>query len=200
MKLPFSLTKSIYFFIAVAIISSVFWFAGESVLDALKYHREAVSSGQIWRLVTGHFVHSNGWHLLLNLASLLMIGMLFSQHLSIAVWSAVFIISALAISLCYFIIAPQYNYYVGLSATLYGVIIIGALLDIKQQPFIAILILVVVTGRVIWQQFYGVVGPLAEIIEDRVAIESHLFGIITGYILGLFLLLMRENRIIITKN
>jgi len=133
-------------------------------------------------------VHSNGWHLLLNLASLLLIGWLFCQHLSISLWSAVFSLSAFLISMAYYWFAPQFQYYVGLSATLYAVIIIGSLLDLKQQPLIASLILLVVTGRVIWQQIFGSVDELAALIGDRVAIESHLFGIITGYILGLFLL------------
>ena len=172
--------------------STLLWLLGESTLNALMYHRSGIVSGEFWRVLSGHIVHSNGWHLLLNLASLLMIGLLFSQHLTRLFWLLVFVLSGLMISACYFWIAPEYEYYVGLSAVLYAVIIIGALLDIKEQPLIAVLILVIVTARVIWQQYSGSMDSLAELIEDRVAIESHLFGICSGYVLGIILLLKQR--------
>ncbi len=180
--------KSLGFFLAMALLITVLWILGDGTLDQLMYHRVAIENGQLWRILTGHLVHSNLWHLLLNLASLTMIGLLFSQHLSIKLWSAVFALSGLLISACYYFILPEYQHYVGLSAILYAVIIIGALLDLKEQMLIASLVLLVVTGRVIWQQFYGSVESLAELIGDRVAIESHLFGIVTGYVIGLLLL------------
>ena len=190
----FHINNAFYFFIIVGLISSLLWLTGSSGLDALSYHRDSVEGGQFWRLLTGHFVHSNGWHLLLNLASLMMIGLLFSQHLSIFLWTIAFVASGLFISACYYFIAPQYQYYVGLSAILYGVIIVGALLDLKEQTIIAALVLIVVTGRVIWQQFSGSVESLADLIESRVAIESHLFGIISGYLLGVIFLIRQYKR------
>jgi len=180
--------RSLWFFIIVAALIILLWIPGEYSIELLNYQRSAVSNGEYWRLITGHLVHSNIWHLLLNLASLTMIGLLFSQHLSIKLWSTVFILSAIIISGCYYFIAPEYERYVGLSAVLYSVIIIGALHDLKQQTLVAMLILIVVTGRVIWQQYHGSVDSLAELIGDRVAIESHLFGISTGYLIGLTLL------------
>lgn len=183
-KLLHTSSKSLLFFISVALIISLLWALGESTLETLMYHRQAIGEGQYWRLITGHLVHSNGWHLLLNLASLIMIGLLFNHHLSIIFWIIIFVISAILISAAYFWYAPEFDYYVGLSAVLYAAIIIGALLDLKEQPFIAAVILIVVTGRVIWQQYAGSVEGLAEIIDNRVAIESHFFGIISGYLVG----------------
>jgi len=179
-------------FIIIAIISTLLWLLGDSTLEILKYHRDAIVEGEYWRILTGHLVHSNGWHLLLNLASIIMIGLLFSQHLSKVIWIVVFVLSGLIISGCYYWIAPEFSYYVGLSAILYAVIIVGALLDIKEQPLIAIVVLLVVTARVIFQQFSDTIDPLAALIEDRVAIESHLFGICSGYGLGLILLLRQR--------
>jgi rhomboid family GlyGly-CTERM serine protease len=184
--------KSLLFFIFTGMTSTLLWLLGEPTLNVLMYHRSGIASGELWRVLSGHIVHSNGWHLLLNLASLLMIGLLFSQHLTRLFWLLVFTLSGLMISACYFWIAPEYEYYVGLSAVLYAVIIIGALLDIKEQPLIAVIILVIVTIRVIWQQYSGSMDSLAELIEDRVAIESHLFGICTGYVIGLTLMLRQR--------
>lgn len=186
--------RSLLFFISIGAVSSLLWLGGQSTEEWLMYQREAIASGQFWRVLTGHLVHSNGWHLILNLASLLLIGLLFSQHLTIKFWSLLFTVSGLLISGFYYWYAPEFDSYVGLSAILYSAIIAGALLDLKEQPLIASLVLVVVTGRVIWQQFYGSVDSLAELIDNRVAIESHLFGIISGYLLGLVLLL-RQRRL-----
>jgi len=192
--------KSFIFFLIIATIISVLWLMGESASKILIYHRSAIAEGQIWRLFTGHLIHSNLWHLLLNLASLMMIGWLFSQHFTYKIWIIIFALSAMMISFAYYFTAPQFEYYVGLSAILYAVIIIGALLDIKHQPMIAGLILLVVTGRVIWQQLYGTADELEQLIEQRVAVESHLFGIITGYLLGLVLLLRESFLLSIEKN
>jgi len=186
-------SNSFLLFIGIAVIAILIWLGGDQSLGLLRYDASAINDGQYWRAITGHIVHSNGWHLLLNLASLIMIGTLFSERLTAKMWLLVFSLSALAVSACYFWLAPEFGYYVGLSAVLYGVIIIGALLDIKQQPFTGWVVLVFVTARVIWQQYSGSVDSLAEIIEDRVAIESHLFGISTGYVLGL-LLLWRQRK------
>ncbi|MCP4413240.1 MAG: rhombosortase [Gammaproteobacteria bacterium] len=192
--------KSIIFFLIMAVIIIVLWLMGESASNMLTYHRSAIADGQIWRLFTGHLIHSNLWHLLLNLASLIMIGWLFSQHLSYKIWMILFTLSALMISFAYYFTAPQFEYYVGLSAILYAVIIIGALQDIKHQPTIAGLILLVVTGRVIWQQLYGTADELEQLIDQRVAIESHLFGIITGYVLGMIVILRKQILLSKTKD
>lgn len=186
--------KSFLFFFTTGLIVSALWLMGDSTLDSLMYHRDSVANGEFWRFITAHFVHSNGWHLLLNLASLLLVGLLFCHHLSIRAWSILFISSALMISATYFWIAPEFKSYVGLSAVLYGVIIVGALLDLKNEPFIATVVLLIVTGRVIWQQFFGSVEELATLINERVAIESHLFGIISGYLQGIFLLWQQKQK------
>ena len=191
-------SSSFLAFIGIAVIATLIWLGGEQSHELLRYDASAVARGEFWRVLTGHIVHSNGWHLLLNLASLIMIGTLFSEHLSAKLWILAFSLSAVSVSACYFWLTPEFRYYVGLSAVLYGVIIIGALLDIKGQPLTGWVVLVFVTARVIWQQYSGSMDSLAEIIEDRVAVESHLYGIVTGYILG-GLLLLRQRKLLKDK-
>ena len=40
----------------------------EPMQQWLRYDRSALQTGQYWRLFSGHLLHSNGWHLLMNLA------------------------------------------------------------------------------------------------------------------------------------
>lgn len=174
-------------FIAIGILIVALWLGGNDWVAALEYHREKIATGEFWRLLTGHLVHTNTWHMLLNLSSLLFIGLLFGTLLSAKIWVGAFIFCSLAVSAAYWYITPQFIIYVGLSAALYGVIIIGALQDFKDNKLIAGALLVIVTGRVIWQQFDGASESLADMVDSRVAIESHLYGIIAGYLFSLLL-------------
>jgi len=185
--------QSRFWFIIVAVIVSLLWLGGTELSNQLAFHRLLIIEGEFWRLISGHLVHSNTWHYLLNLASLTMIALLFGSLMSNINWSFAFLFCALFVSGCYLVLAPQYTSYVGLSAVLYGVIIVGALLDLKDNKLVAIILLLVVTGRVIWQQFDGPSEELAELVNNRVAVESHLFGIISGYLFGLYKLFSLNN-------
>jgi membrane associated rhomboid family serine protease len=73
---PFSKQHSLIVLI-IAVIS-IFAFAAEffindSVTQVFVYHRNLIAQGEIWRLFTGHLLHTNGYHLLLNLAALVML-------------------------------------------------------------------------------------------------------------------------------
>ena len=172
-------------FLVIAVIIIGLWFGGDSWVTALEYHSDRIAEGEYWRILTGHLVHSNTWHMLLNLSSLMFIGLLFSSLLSGLTWALAFIFCSLVVSACYWFITPDYKIYVGLSAALYGVIIIGALQDLRDNKLIAGALLIIVTGRVIWQQFDGASDSLAEMVDSRVAIESHLYGIAAGYVFSL---------------
>ena len=180
-------------FIAIGILIVALWFGGNDWVLALEYHRDKIAAGELWRILTGHLVHTNTWHMLLNLTSLLFIGLLFGTLLSAKVWIAAFVFCSLAVSAAYWFIAPQFIIYVGLSAALYGVIIIGALEDFNNNKLIAGALLIIVTGRVIWQQFDGASDSLADMVDSRVAIESHLYGIVSGYVFSLILFLSGIN-------
>jgi rhomboid family GlyGly-CTERM serine protease len=180
-------------FIGIGLLCTVIFLIGEPLRTWLLFEKTPVVDGELWRVITGHLIHTNHWHLLLNLASLTMIGMLFQSCLTTLEWLLSFIGSALFISICYLWLDDAFDHYMGLSAVLYGVIIIGALFDLKAHRYIASIILVVVTGRVIWQQLSGGVEDLATLIEARVAIESHFYGICSGYFIALVIYLMRSK-------
>ena len=180
-------------FIAIGLIIVALWLGGNDWVSALEYHREKIAAGEFWRILTGHLVHTNTWHMLLNLASMLFIGLLFGTLLTAQVWVLAFLFCALAVSATYWFISPQYIVYVGLSAALYGIIIIGALQDLKHNQLIAGALVIFVTGRVIWQQFDGASESLSDMVESRVAVESHLYGLIAGYVYSLLLLVKKTS-------
>ncbi len=59
------------------------------MLAALQWDAAAVAEGELWRIFTGPFVHSNGWgQIISNLTGLLLIGWLTEQQWSRRAWAA----------------------------------------------------------------------------------------------------------------
>jgi len=57
----------------------LYWFAGPAPASWV-YERSAIAAGEWWRLLSAHLVHSDGEHLLWNLAALLIIGFLLERR------------------------------------------------------------------------------------------------------------------------
>lgn len=81
---------------------------------ALQYDRTAIVAGQLWRLVTGHWVHWGGDHLTWDLLVFAAFGALV-ERCSRRTFTLVVAGSALAISAALWFAAPQFQSYRGLS-------------------------------------------------------------------------------------
>lgn len=90
-----------------------------ALLD-LRYDRAALLSGQWWRVVTGHLVHLNFDHLLLNLAGLILVCELLWYRLPWRHGSALLLFSAAGTSLLLWWLHPELAWYAGLSGALHG--------------------------------------------------------------------------------
>lgn len=75
-------------FALMVILMVVLGLAHAWVNPWLGFDRGAIEQGQIWRLLTCHLVHLNHWHMLLNLAGLVLCGYFFTDLLDRArFWS-----------------------------------------------------------------------------------------------------------------
>ncbi|MDP8247309.1 MAG: rhombosortase [Candidatus Tritonobacter lacicola] len=80
----------------------------------LCYDRAAVEAGELWRIVTCHFVHVNFSHLIWDLAALLALGLMFEVKLGKSF--AISLIGAtVLIPVSIFFFQPDLIYYCGLS-------------------------------------------------------------------------------------
>jgi rhomboid family GlyGly-CTERM serine protease len=100
------------------IAASLTWYPG--ALQHLRYEREAIASGEIWRLLTGHLVQLNTAHLLANLAGLLLLCELLWHALPVRHGIGMLLASTLGVSLMLWSLDPAITWYVGLSGTLHG--------------------------------------------------------------------------------
>ncbi|MGL4614442.1 MAG: rhombosortase, partial [Shewanella sp.] len=86
----------------------------------LAYQRSAITQGQWWRLVTGNLLHTNHWHLLMNLAGLWIVLFLHHFHYQLKGVSLLFLLLCLLEGLGLYLGYPQLLGYVGLSGMLHG--------------------------------------------------------------------------------
>tara|TARA_R110002126_G_scaffold262148_1_gene405013 strand:+ start:695 stop:1300 length:606 start_codon:yes stop_codon:yes gene_type:complete len=174
----------------LVLLAAIFLFVlPQSVQQILIYQRNGLASGEIWRSVSGHLLHANFYHLLLNGGGLLIIMLLhasYQRKLSLH-WQLLF--SALFISGLMYFFQPEVQQYVGLSGVLHGILFFGALLDIKTGKTGGLLLTLGILAKVAYEQYQGPDPELGQLINATVAIEAHLYGVIGGAILfGLLLL------------
>ncbi|MGS2720194.1 rhombosortase [Paraglaciecola aestuariivivens] len=148
--------------------------------ELFAYQSHWITNGQWWRLITGHFLHTNTTHLTLNLLGLVLLWALHGQYYSLKGYIAIWLALTLGTATGLLIFAPNLVHYVGLSGALHGLFIMGAYYDIKHKLRSGWLILIVVWAKVIHEQIFGASQDVAELIEANVAIDAHLYGAITG--------------------
>ena len=166
--------------IIVALLSLTAFIFDASYGELLVYQRNLISQGEYWRLFTGHFFHTNGNHLLLNLAALAMLWTLHGHFYTFKSYSLLFLFSSLLCSLGLFFYTPSIIQYVGLSGVLHGFFVWGALMDIKNKDKTGYLLFVGVCLKIAHEQFYGASSDVMNLIEANVAIDAHLWGAVAG--------------------
>lgn len=151
----------------------------------LRYDRDAIAAGQLWRLVSCHLVHLNAWHMLMNLTGFTMCWYFFNDLLTRRiVWLWLFV-STLGVGLAFYVIDTDLGWYVGLSGILHGLLILCLLLGWRGNPVLHSLVLTVVVGRLVWEHLPGYdVDYLRAVIDGRVYVNAHLYGSVIGAVIG----------------
>jgi rhomboid family GlyGly-CTERM serine protease len=159
------------------------WLPGAE--DALSYQRQAIASGQYWRAFTGHFVHLNLAHALMNGVGTLMLAVFLRQELPLRYWWTVLLIAPFGISLGLWFKQPELLGYAGFSGVLHGLLYLGVLRLLPVSRVFAGAVLLVLISRQIWEQT-GSYDPeyLRSVIHGRVMPDAHLFGALTGLLIG----------------
>ncbi|HEX7116758.1 MAG TPA: rhombosortase [Steroidobacter sp.] len=146
--------------------------------QALRYEREAVLSGEVWRLVTGHFVHGSLQHLILNGAGLALIALLFGRDMSLGGWLLVLLASMAAIDVGFVFFEPQLDWYVGLSGVLHGALAAGAIAWWHRESKVSALVVgLVLAAKLLWEQGWGAL-PFSG--DMPVIVDAHLYGALGG--------------------
>ena len=173
--------------VAVGLTALLLQAAGPAVAQALRYQREAILHGEIWRLLTGQLLHLGWSHLLLNLVALALITALFGRLFRPGVWAWIYAGSFLATTLGLLLLQPGLQWYVGLSGALHGLFAAGAVVSIRRRESGAVLLLAVLVFKLGWEQLAGPLPGSTEWSGGTVITAAHLYGAIGGVLVGLLL-------------
>ena len=158
----------------------------------LQFDRQAILSGEWWRLWTAHLLHTNSWHLLMNLAGFVVIIMLHGNYYRSCALGFLLLAGFVLISLALMFWSPAISLYVGLSGWLHALLVYGACEDVRRQWSSGWLILAGVSAKIAWEQWQGASSDLVMLIEADVAVDAHLYGAIAGLMLFVLMLSFQQ--------
>ena len=172
----------------VAVVAVALQFGGDPVREALAYTRDGVAAGELWRLVSGHFVHLGWTHMWLNLAGLALVAWLVGGVFSWVRWLTVFAVTILIIDLGFWFLYPTLAWYVGLSGLLHGLLVGGLFKGAVERHKESIILLAFVLAKLAWEQLSGGPLPGSEATSGgTVIVNAHLYGTVGGALAGVLL-------------
>jgi len=174
--------------LAVSSVAIALQLGGGSVREALAYTRDGVAGGELWRLVSGHFVHLGWTHVALNLAGLALVVWLVGGVFNWVRWLTVVGLTILVIDLGFWFLYPTLAWYVGLSGLLHGLLVGGLFKGVVERDRESIILLAFVLAKLAWEQLSGGPLPGSEATSGgSVIVNAHLYGAVGGALAGALL-------------
>jgi len=163
-----------------------------SAPPALEYRR-AVLMAEPWRLLTGHLVHVNWRHALINAGAWSLLAWLFARQLDARRQLLSLLLGAAFISLALAAWQPAIQWYRGASGALHALFFAGATAaaagslragSARPAP-VPLALLAAGWAKVVLEQPGGGTTPYAEWLAATTVPQAHLLGAIAGTVLGL---------------
>jgi rhomboid family GlyGly-CTERM serine protease len=155
---------------------------GDAVREALRYDRAGLTRGEWWRFLTGHFVHLDASHTLVNVLGLVLMWALFARDYSPLRWATIYLTAALAISAGLWFLRPDIEWYVGASGVLHGVMAAGTLAHVRRRDLDAWILAVFLVAKLAYEQIAGAM-PFQD--AGSTVVAAHLYGAIGGLALAI---------------
>jgi rhomboid family GlyGly-CTERM serine protease len=168
-----------------ALILSLF---GDEALHALRYERAAMSQGDWWRAVTGHWVHLGHTHLAVNLAGLALIVLIAGQWLGGGGLLLATLLGVVSVPAGLYVLDTHVLWFAGLSGLIHAIWAAGALRGILAYRSLAAWgFLALLAIKVIAEIQAGAHPALAELIGGEVIAQSHWYGAAGGVLAAVLL-------------
>ncbi len=158
------------------------WDGGAAAREWMRYDRPAVQAGELWRLLSAHFVHLDLEHAVLNSMGLVLMWALFARDYSPGRWLAIYLGTCAAVSLGLWFWSPEVEWYVGASGALHGVMTAGTLAHLRRRDLDGWILAVFIVVKLSYEQFMGSL-PFEE--NATTIVDAHLYGAIGGVVLAL---------------
>ena len=166
---------------AVLIISSgIIELFGDAGRSFLRFDRAAISMAELWRLVSGHFVHLGPNHFFLNATGLILVWLFVGMHFTVRQWLIVIVVSIAGIDAGLWFFNAQLSWYVGMSGLLHGMLAAGIVKGIQAVPREATVIGIAILMKIMFEQLIGPLPGSEQAAGGDVIVNAHLFGVLAG--------------------
>lgn len=147
----------------------------------LSLEADKVSSGEYWRLLTANLVHFGWAHTLMNIAAFLLCSLAFFSDVTRKKYSFLMLWCCMGVGIGVFLFSPEYSPYAGLSGAIHGLIVVGLVQTRAYPLWIKAGGLALLAGKLIQENLPGYTATdLQELIPAAIAVESHVYGAISG--------------------
>ncbi len=150
----------------------------------LTLDRLAFEEGQYWRVLTGNIVHTNLVHWAMNLSALFLVFSIFKPKLLEFEIIGSLLCLFVGFSVLYW---TEIAIYSGLSGVIHGLFGYYTIKEIllKKADLISLLMFILLIAKIVYEQNFGSSQQTTEMIGAMVAIDSHLYGAISGVVISL---------------
>lgn len=157
---------------------------GDALRLPLRYDRDAIHHGEVWRLLTGNFVHLGAGHLLEDMAGLVLLWLLFEDALPAWRMPLTVLAGSLAVGLGLLLGDPYVAWYVGISGALDTIWAAGSLELIRRRDRFGWVLAVFLLAKLAYEQLLGPLPLSAASSGGTVIVDAHLYGALAGALLG----------------
>lgn len=171
----------------ILLTSLVFELWADEGRVALRFDRSGIEAGQLWRLLTGHFVHLGWPHLVLNALGLILVWLLCGRAYSIAAWCLVIGTAVAAVDAGLWYCDPALEWYVGLSGLLHGLLAAGIVTLVIGGSMEMLVLGLLLVAKLAWEQLQGPMPGSDALAGAAVVVNAHLYGALGGTVVALVL-------------
>ena len=167
----------------------------DAILLNLRFEQTTISNGDYWRLLSGHIVHLNLPHTLMNIGALSLLMIMFWKDISYPIDLIALIFSTIGINIGLFFFHPELSSYAGFSGVLHGLFLFYFLKTFPENNKASVIAITVIGLKIIWEQTpWADNSETAALIGGSVATMSHLYGGICGLLAGISYLFVQRNK------
>ena len=158
----------------------------------LPLNRVAVGHNEWWRIFSGHFIHLDWQHLLLNGLVLIIFQGLYRGYFNWRHWLVWLPLLCIGVSFGLLWLSPGIDWYVGFSGVLTGLLVAAAIQQWRQMPLINAVILAAITIKIFFEQLSGKAVVISSISHIPTVIDAHLYGAACAAILATLGIMLRR--------
>jgi rhomboid family GlyGly-CTERM serine protease len=175
------------------ITATVLLLAGDFGREWFRFDREPIAELELWRIVSGHFVHLGPSHFLLNVAGLVFVWIIAGREFAFRDWLIVAVASIAAIDIGLWVLSPALQWYVGLSGLLHGLLSAGIAAGLRARRPGMLILGIALLAKLAYEQFAGPLPGSEAAAGDTVVVDAHLYGAIGGAIAAAVLIRVRRG-------